>query len=82
MEFSCEVHGDPAPTIIWRREEGNIPTGRAQIQDDKSLKIRKVTLSDEGVYVCEAEVGTTWDAYVYGWGKAGVYERLRVTARV
>ena len=56
VEFSCEVHGDPAPTIIWRREEGNIPTGRAQIQDDKSLKIRKVTLSDEGVYVCEAEV--------------------------
>ena len=28
MEFQCQASGDPAPTIIWKREEGQIPQGR------------------------------------------------------
>lgn len=28
VDFQCEVQGDPAPTIRWRREEGELPRGR------------------------------------------------------
>uniref|UniRef100_T1JDC0 Roundabout n=1 Tax=Strigamia maritima TaxID=126957 RepID=T1JDC0_STRMM len=58
--FECKVGGDPAPNIIWRRQDGKMPIGRAQIQEDKSLQIQHVTPADEGLYICEAEnpVGT------------------------
>ncbi len=29
VEFQCQARGDPAPTIIWRREDGAIPQGRS-----------------------------------------------------
>ncbi|KTG04748.1 hypothetical protein cypCar_00002710, partial [Cyprinus carpio] len=28
VDFSCEVHGDPAPTVRWNRDEGELPRGR------------------------------------------------------
>ena len=28
VEFTCEVAGDPKPTIVWRKEAGHIPVGR------------------------------------------------------
>lgn len=28
VDFFCEVHGDPTPTIRWRAEEGELPRGR------------------------------------------------------
>lgn len=33
VDFVCEVHGDPAPTIRWRREEGELPRGRYDRMD-------------------------------------------------
>lgn len=53
--FYCSVDGDPTPTVLWRREDGKMPIGRARIQDDKSLLIDAVQTSDEGVYICEAK---------------------------
>lgn len=41
-------HGDGA-------QLGLLPLTRAQILDDKSLRIDRVLPEDEGVYVCEAE---------------------------
>ncbi|RZF37233.1 hypothetical protein LSTR_LSTR016306, partial [Laodelphax striatellus] len=55
VEFECRVGGDPTPKILWRRDAGKMPIGRAHILDDKSLRIERVTPQDEGLYICDAE---------------------------
>ncbi|KAK4877040.1 hypothetical protein RN001_009546 [Aquatica leii] len=53
--FQCAVDGEPIPNVLWRREDGKMPIGRARILDDKSLLIDSVQTSDEGLYICDAE---------------------------
>lgn len=53
--FHCSVYGEPTPTVMWRREDGKMPVGRARIMDDKSLLIDNVQTADEGLYICDAE---------------------------
>ncbi|XP_069684562.1 roundabout homolog 2 isoform X2 [Periplaneta americana] len=55
VQFQCRVGGDPEPNILWRRDDGKMPIGRAQILDDKSLRIENVEPADEGLYICDAE---------------------------
>ncbi|XP_074652332.1 roundabout homolog 2-like isoform X2 [Tubulanus polymorphus] len=55
VQFQCRVSGDPDPVIVWKKEDGQIPSSRARILDDKSLKIVRVKVSDEGNYLCKAE---------------------------
>ncbi|OWA51630.1 Roundabout-like protein 2 [Hypsibius exemplaris] len=61
--FECKVKGDPEPTVTWRKKDGGrwpLKDNRVSLQDDRSLRIERVSPSDEGVYVCDAEniVGT------------------------
>lgn len=53
--FECSVGGEPSPSVLWRREDGKMPINRAQILDDKSLRIDGVQPPDEGLYICDAE---------------------------
>ncbi|XP_030010607.1 roundabout homolog 3 isoform X3 [Sphaeramia orbicularis] len=55
VDFFCEVHGDPTPTIRWRREEGELPRGRFEIRSDNSLRLTQVRAEDEGTYTCVSE---------------------------
>uniref|UniRef100_A0A8C7C732 Roundabout, axon guidance receptor, homolog 3 (Drosophila) n=1 Tax=Oncorhynchus kisutch TaxID=8019 RepID=A0A8C7C732_ONCKI len=55
VDFLCEAHGDPAPTIRWRREEGELPRGRSEIRSDHSLRLTQVRTEDEGTYTCVSE---------------------------
>ncbi|XP_065137422.1 roundabout homolog 2 [Paramisgurnus dabryanus] len=66
VDFICEVHGDPAPTVRWNRDEGELPRGRFEIRSDNTLRLIRVRAEDEGTYTCVTEnsVGKTEAAAV------------------
>ncbi|XP_048418363.2 roundabout homolog 1 isoform X2 [Stegostoma tigrinum] len=55
VTFSCEVRGDPMPRVHWLKENGNLPTGRYEVNSDNTMKIHYSTLDDAGHYTCLAE---------------------------
>lgn len=57
MEFACGVGGDPLPDVLWRRNApgGTMPLGRVRVLEDRSLRLERITLQDQGRYTCEAD---------------------------
>ncbi|KAM7374101.1 hypothetical protein PAMP_006778 [Pampus punctatissimus] len=58
VEFRCQVHGDPPPTLRWKKDDVDIPRGRYDIRYEKEdflLKIKKTSISDQGTFTCLAE---------------------------
>ncbi|XP_053298098.1 roundabout homolog 2-like [Pleuronectes platessa] len=58
VEFRCQVHGDPPPTLRWKKEDVDIPRGRYDIRYEKEdflLRIKKASVSDQGTFACLAE---------------------------
>ncbi|CAH1399529.1 unnamed protein product [Nezara viridula] len=60
VELECAAGGDPPPKVLWRRADGKMPISRARLTEDKSLRIERIAVEDEGVYICDATnlVGT------------------------
>lgn len=55
--LSCEAVGEPAPRIMWISPRNNaIPalSDKYEVKDNGMLIIKKVTVADEGKYVCVA----------------------------
>ncbi|VEN62788.1 unnamed protein product, partial [Callosobruchus maculatus] len=57
VEFSCAVGGDPVPDVLWRRAApgGTMPLGRVRVLEDRTLRLERVTLMDQGTYTCDAD---------------------------
>ncbi|XP_034668091.1 uncharacterized protein LOC117901452 isoform X3 [Drosophila subobscura] len=57
VTFPCRVGGDPMPDVLWLRTAsgGNMPLDRVSVLEDRSLKLERVTIADEGEYSCEAD---------------------------
>uniref|UniRef100_A0A8C6JRK1 Obscurin-like protein 1 n=1 Tax=Melopsittacus undulatus TaxID=13146 RepID=A0A8C6JRK1_MELUD len=66
--LSCQITGDPRPSILWEKDKIPIePSGRFHVEakgDLYSLLVSRATPQDSGVYVCKAKnkVGETYAA--------------------
>ncbi|XP_068051722.1 obscurin-like protein 1 isoform X2 [Anomalospiza imberbis] len=68
--LSCQIMGDPQPSILWEKDKDTIkPSGRFHMEskgDLYSLLVSCATPEDSGLYVCRAKnsVGETYAATV------------------
>ena len=54
-KFSCVMGGDPSPQIKWIREGGKVSYVSSAEEDAAVLRIKNVTNTQAGKYVCQAE---------------------------
>ncbi|KAF1610401.1 Obscurin-like protein 1, partial [Eudyptes chrysolophus] len=66
--LSCQITGDPRPSILWEKDKTPIePSGRFHMEakgDLYSLLVSRATPQDSGLYICKARnsVGETYAA--------------------
>ena len=56
--LTCNVMGDPAPSIVWTRENHSTPLKPPKFQlsnNHRSLIIMNATLKERGTYICYAK---------------------------
>ena len=54
--LSCRVLGNPAPKVMWSKDNGVMRSG-AQEEEALKIELTEVTRHDAGVYTCTAENG-------------------------
>ena len=52
--FQCEVKGNPAPQVMWLKQNSTLPVDKRIVQSGGVLMITDVTSQDGGVYTCKA----------------------------
>ncbi|XP_008948120.1 PREDICTED: obscurin-like protein 1, partial [Merops nubicus] len=66
--LSCQITGDPPPSILWEKDKTPIePSGRFHVEakgDLHSLLVSRTTPQDSGLYICKAKnsIGETYAA--------------------
>ncbi|CAL4120286.1 unnamed protein product, partial [Meganyctiphanes norvegica] len=54
VTLRCDAHGDPQPTVTWRREGGKPFNNTRTVHESKVLSLSSVTPSSSGAYLCIA----------------------------
>ncbi|KAJ8927158.1 hypothetical protein NQ314_020431 [Rhamnusium bicolor] len=49
--LDCSAIGNPVPKVVWFKKNGQLPSSRIEMLSG-GLKIKNVTSSDDGIYVC------------------------------
>ncbi|XP_043307325.1 cell adhesion molecule-related/down-regulated by oncogenes [Cervus canadensis] len=57
VQFTCEVHGNPAPNRTWFHNAQPIRSSPRHLTVGNGLKISGVTMEDSGLYQCVADNG-------------------------
>ena len=52
--LDCKATGDPQPVISWKKQDGQLPSGRSRQLTNGTLVIRDITMNDRGIYKCIA----------------------------
>ncbi|XP_062894360.1 roundabout homolog 1 isoform X3 [Mobula hypostoma] len=55
VQFTCKARGDPMPQVRWKKENGELPVGRYEVNSDNTIRIHYTAFSDAGLYTCLAE---------------------------
>lgn len=55
--FHCRVEGDPEPSVVWMRNDQEIPIDGAKykLMDDGTLMVQNTQVTDNGYYECMAK---------------------------
>ena len=59
----CQATGDPKPTVTWRKENGELPSGRSKVGVDGTLEIWNSKEEDSGIYYCVASSAVVLKAF-------------------
>ena len=67
LNLTCEVKGDPTPSILWLKDESDVIPRAVLFQKNMTLAINSVEIADEGRYKCvlrNRAGNKTYEAYV------------------
>ncbi|XP_063167198.1 roundabout homolog 4 [Candoia aspera] len=54
VRFICGIRGDPQLVAQWYKENGELPPGRYEVDQENVLQIHHLTMCDAGKYICTA----------------------------
>ncbi|KAL9970485.1 hypothetical protein ACROYT_G022868 [Oculina patagonica] len=63
VKVPCQATGNPKPTVTWRKENGDFPSGRSQVSEDGTLQIWNAKEEDSGIYTCTASSAMVFKAF-------------------